>query len=336
MALKIAINGFGRIGRAVTRIATMRNDIEIVAINDLMPLSQMCYLLENDSVHGHSGFNVNILDESTLQVDTQSIKVFSEKNPQNLDFTSLHVDVVLECSGLFLTTDEVQHHIDKGVKSVIISAPANDEITPTYVLGVNEENYSGEPIISNASCTTNCLAPIAKIIDEAFGIEKALMTTIHAYTNDQNLLDSTHNRDVRRMRAAGVNMIPTSTGAAKAVHRVLPGLKGKLHGQSVRVPTPDVSMMDLNLHVSSKVSVEQLSELFKEASENALQGILHVDTHHLVSQDFIGAPFSSIVADDLIQVIGDDLVKVMAWYDNEWGYSNRLLDMALYISNYKQ
>ena len=332
MALKIAINGFGRIGRAVTRIAAKRPDIQIVAINDLMPLSQMSYLLENDSVHGHSGFSVKLVDEDILEIDEMPIKIFSEKNPQALDFSSLHVDVVLECSGLFLTSKEVEHHLSKGVKKVIISAPANDEITPTFVLGVNENAYKGEPIISNASCTTNCLAPIAKVIDEAFGIEKALMTTIHAYTNDQNLLDSTHNRDIRRMRAAGVNMIPTSTGAAKAVHRVLPSLKGKLHGQSVRVPTPDVSMMDLNLHVSSKVSVKELSDLFKKASENELQGILHVDTHHLVSQDFIGAPFSSIVADDLIQVIGDDLVKVMAWYDNEWGYSSRLLDMALYIS----
>ena len=331
MALRIAINGFGRIGRAITRIASKRSDIEIVAINDLMDISQMAYLLENDSVHGPLGLNVDY-DDKKLHVGTKEIAVFNASDQQTLDFSTLDAEVVLECSGRFLTTESVKHHIEKGISRVIISAPANDEVTPTFVLGVNEQGYSGETIISNGSCTTNCLAPIALLLDEAYGINKALMTTIHAYTNDQNLLDATHNRDVRRMRAAGVNMIPTSTGAAKALHRVLPQLKGKLHGQSVRVPTPDVSMMDLNIHLNSQVSVDSLVALFKEAASSRMAGILHVDSKQLVSQDFVGSPFSSIVAEDLIQVIGGDLVKVMAWYDNEWGYSNRLLDMANYIT----
>ena len=330
MALRIAINGFGRIGRAITRIALQRSDIEIVAINDLMDISHMAYLLENDSVHGRLGIDVSY-SENRLHVGSSVISVFNEANPQTLNFATVDAEVVLECSGRFLTTEMVKHHIEKGIKRVIISAPANDEVTPTFVLGVNEKEYKGEAIISNGSCTTNCLAPIALLLDNAYGIDKALMTTIHAYTNDQNLLDGTHRRDIRRMRAAGVNMIPTSTGAAKALHRVLPQLKGKLHGQSVRVPTPDVSMMDLNIHLKQSVSVEELVALFKEAANADMRGVLHVDSKQLVSQDFVGSSYSSIVAEDLIQVIGGDLVKVMAWYDNEWGYSNRLLDMANYI-----
>ena len=241
-------------------------------------------------------------------------------------------DVVLECTGRFLTREAARVHLENGVGKVLFSAPAQDEGTPHFVMGVNETRYAGERILSNASCTTNCLAPIARILDETFGIEKGLMTTIHSYTNDQNILDVAHEKDIRRSRAAAVNMIPTTTGAAKAIDRVLPNLRGKLHGRSVRVPVPDVSMLDLDVVLGRDTTAEELAELFKSHADGALRGILHVDTRRRVSQDFVGSPFSAIVAEDLLQVIGGNLVKIMAWYDNEWGYSNRLVDMAVHIS----
>lgn len=332
MSLKIAINGFGRIGRSVTRVASMRDDVQIVAINDMADPAMMAYLLKNDSVHGTFSQEVEVLEDNFLQIGKNRVKIFCEKSPKDLDFVSCGVDVVLECSGLFLTQEHVQCHIDKGIKKVIFSAPAQDKITPTFVLGVNEKLYKGESIISNASCTTNCLGPIAKVLDEAFGIQKGLMTTIHSYTNDQNLLDVKHDKDKRRSRAAALNMIPTTTGAAKAISLVLPGLHGKLHGQSVRVPTPDVSMVDLNIIVAKETTKEEISALFKAKATNELKGLLLVDEEMRVSEDFVGCPYSAVVADDLIQVIGGNMIKVMAWYDNEWGYSNRLIEMALYIS----
>ena len=332
MSLKIAINGFGRIGRSVARVASMREDVEIVAINDMADPKMMAYLLKNDSVHGAFESEVQLLEENYLQIGKNRVKIFCEKEPKYLDFASCGADVVLECSGLFLTKESVKSHLDKGIKKVIISAPAQDKETPTFVLGVNEKLYSGESIISNASCTTNCLGPVAKVLDEAFGIQKGLMTTIHSYTNDQNLLDVKHDKDKRRSRAAAVNMIPTTTGAAKAISLVLPQLYGKLHGQSVRVPTPDVSMVDLNVVVERNTTKEEISALFKAKAQNELKGLLLVDEEMRVSQDFVGCPYSAIVADDLIQVIGGNMIKVMAWYDNEWGYSNRLIEMALYIS----
>ncbi len=332
MALKIAINGFGRIGRCVTRIASKRDDIEIVAINDLADIDMMVYLLQNDSVHGTFDVSVEKIDENHIEIDGQRIAILSQSNPEELHFENYETDLVLECTGLFLTSEVVRHHIDKGIKKVILSAPTQDEVTPTFVMGVNEQEYAGQSIISNASCTTNCLAPIAKILDDAFGIEKGLMTTIHSYTNDQNLLDVKHNRDKRRSRAAAINMIPTTTGAAKAIDRVMPQLEGKLHGQSVRVPTPDVSMMDLNVVTEKETSEKELRALFSQKAQNELSGILLVDREQRVSQDFVGCDYSSIVADDLIQVIGGNMVKVMSWYDNEWGYSSRLLDMAIHIS----
>lgn len=332
MSLKIAINGFGRIGRSVTRVASMRDDVQIVAINDMADPKMMAYLLKNDSVHGAFDGEVELLEDNYLQIANNRVKIFCEKEPKELDFASCGADVVLECSGLFLTKESVKSHLEKGIKKVIISAPAQDKETPTYVLGVNEGLYAGESIISNASCTTNCLGPIAKVIDEAFGIQKGLMTTIHSYTNDQNLLDVKHDKDKRRSRAAAVNMIPTTTGAAKAISLVLPQLHGKLHGQSVRVPTPDVSMVDLNVVVERNTTKEEISALFKAKASNELRGLLLVDEEMRVSQDFVGCPFSAVVADDLIQVIGGNMIKVMAWYDNEWGYSNRLVEMALFIS----
>jgi glyceraldehyde 3-phosphate dehydrogenase len=332
MALKIAINGFGRIGRCVTRIASKRDDIEIVAINDLTDIDMMVYLLQHDSVHGIFDVNVEKIDEEHIAIDSQKIKIFSQADPKALRFADCGAQMVLECTGLFLTSEIAQTHLEKGIEKVLLSAPAQDEVTPTFVMGVNEKLYAGEKIISNASCTTNCLAPIAKILDDAFGIEKGLMTTIHSYTNDQNLLDVKHTRDRRRSRAAAVNMIPTTTGAAKAINRVMPQLEGKLHGQSVRVPTPDVSMMDLNVIISKETTEEELKALFNEQAATAFKGILLVDKEMRVSQDFVGCNYSSVVAEDLIQVIGGNMVKVMSWYDNEWGYSSRLLDMALHIS----
>lgn len=332
MALKIALNGFGRIGRCVTRLIAMRTDVELVAINDMASAEMMLYLLQNDSVHGQFGIDAALIGDDHLQIAGQKVRIFSEKNPVDLDFASLGADVVFECSGLFLTDALTKHHLEKGVKKVILSAPAQDSAIPTFVLGVNEHLYAGENIISNASCTTNCLGPIARILDEAFGIEKGLMTTIHAYTNGQAIIDSAHGSDMRRSRAAALNMIPTTTGAAKAISLVLPSLEGKLHGQSVRVPTADVSMVDLNVLISRSTSKEELSNLFKAYAEGSLKGILEVDERYRVSQDFVGSPFSGTVADDLIQVIDGNMVKIMAWYDNEWGYSNRLIEMALFIS----
>jgi len=336
MALKIAINGFGRIGRCVTRLIASRDDVELVAINDMASIEMMVYLLQNDSIHGPFDQEVSVVDEQHLKIGSKTITVFSQKDPDNLDFGSCCADVVLECSGLFLTAESTCHHLSKGVKKVIISAPKQDEVTPTFVLGVNHHLYEGEAIISNASCTTNCLGPIAKIIDEAYGIEKGLMTTIHAYTNGQAIIDSALGTDMHRSRAAAVSMIPTTTGAAKAISLVLPALEGKLHGQSVRVPTPDVSMVDLNVLVRQNVTKEEIVARFKEHANGSMKGILEVDERYRVSQDFVGSSYSAIIAADLVQVIDGNMVKIMAWYDNEWGYSNRLIEMALFITNFEE
>jgi glyceraldehyde 3-phosphate dehydrogenase len=332
MAIKIAINGFGRIGRCVTRLIANRSDVELVAINDMASIDMMLYLLQNDSVHGSLESDAMVDAPHHLIIGGKRVRIFAEKNPYDLDFGALGADVVLECSGLFLTGALTRHHLDKGVKRVILSAPTQDSAIPTFVLGVNEHLYNGEKIISNASCTTNCLGPIARILDEHLGIEKGLMTTVHAYTNGQAIIDSAHGTDMRRSRAAGINMIPTTTGAAKAISLVLPSLEGKLHGQSVRVPTPDVSMVDLNLLTSKPTTKEELSALFKSYASGSMRGILEVDERYRVSQDFVGSPFSATVADDLIQVVEGNMVKIMAWYDNEWGYSNRLIEMALFIN----
>jgi glyceraldehyde 3-phosphate dehydrogenase len=335
MAIKVAINGFGRIGRCVTRVIAARDDVELVAVNDLANIETMLYLLQNDSVHGPLAVDAQIVDGTHMMIGKSRVRVTSFAEPSKIDFAACGADVVLECTGRFLTREDARVHLENGVGKVLFSAPAQDEGTPHFVMGVNEHLYAGERILSNASCTTNCLAPIAKCLDDAFGIEKGLMTTIHSYTNDQNILDVSHDKDIRRCRAAAVNMIPTTTGAAKAIDRVLPALHGKLHGRSVRVPVPDVSMLDLDVVLKRETTVEELSALFKAQASGPLKGLMHVDTRHRVSQDFVGSPYSTIVADDLLQVIGGNLVKVMAWYDNEWGYSNRLIDMVVYISKHE-
>ncbi len=332
MALKIAINGFGRIGRCVARIAASRDDVEIVAINDMASMDMMLYLLKNDSVHGTFKSEVVQLDDENITIDGHKIRVFSDRDPKNLKFADCGADMVLECTGVFLTQESAQVHIDNGVEKVLFSAPSKDTATDTFVMGVNHDLYAGQKIVSNASCTTNCLGPIAKVLDDAFGIEKGLMTTIHSYTNDQNILDVKHTKDKRRARAGAINMIPTTTGAAKAISLVMPQLKGRLHGQSVRVPTPDVSMVDLNVVVKRETTKEEVTKVFNDAANGSLKGLLLMDKEMRVSQDFVGCEYSSIVAEDLTQVIGGDMVKIMAWYDNEWGYSMRLVDMALHIS----
>ena len=331
MALKVAINGFGRIGRCVARIIDSRDDIELVCVNDTAKRDMTEHLLKYDSVHGTFGGEVKTLEDDYMQIGSSKVKMFSTRDPKELNFVDYGVDVVLECTGAFLTQEKAQVFIDAGIKKVLMSAPAKDD-TPTFVMGVNEKEYKGQAIVSNASCTTNCLGPIAKVLDDEFGIDKGLMTTIHSYTNDQNILDVKHAKDIRRSRAAAVNMIPTTTGAAKAIGLVLPQLLGRLHGQSVRVPTPNVSMVDLNVVVKKDTTIEEITALFREKANGELKGILEVDDDHRVSQDFQTCPISSIVAGDLTQVIAGNMVKVMSWYDNEWGYSNRLVDMALHIS----
>ncbi len=315
----------------VTRLLAASSDMELVAINDLAEIEMACYLLKYDSVHGRFEHTCEVADDKTLLIAGKEVAYTCEADPKKLDFAHFGADVVLECTGLFLTRKEVEHHLQKGVRHVIISAVAKDD-TPTYVLGVNANEYQGEPIISNGSCTTNCLAPIAKILDEHYGIEKGLMTTIHSYTNGQNLLDSKHPNDIRRARAAAENLIPTTTHAAQGIYRVLPALKGKLDGQSVRVPVADVSIMDLTVVLSGNMKKENINDLFNKASQNEFNGIIAVDNEKRVSSDFLGASFSSVIAADLTQVIGGNMLKIMAWYDNECGYSNRLIEMARFVN----
>ncbi|QOR00334.1 type I glyceraldehyde-3-phosphate dehydrogenase [Campylobacter lari] len=329
MAVKVAINGFGRIGRCVARIIMKRDDIELVAINDTTDIELTKYLFKYDTVHGvYDGSVEN--DGDDLIIDNKKIKVLKSRNVSDLDFAKYGAQIVLECTGAHLTMEKCQGFLDHGVQKVIMSAPAKDK-TPTYVLGVNAHEYKGENIISNASCTTNCLGPICRVLQDNFGIEKGLMTTIHAYTNGQSIIDAKA-RDKRRSRAAAQNIIPTSTGAAKAMKLVMPELDGKLHGQSMRVPVADVSTVDLTATLKKKVSKEEINEAFRKAAASNLKGILLVDDEERVSSDFITCSYGAIVASDLTQVICDDFVKVVAWYDNEWGYSSRLVDMAVFVA----
>ncbi|HEG5919928.1 type I glyceraldehyde-3-phosphate dehydrogenase [Campylobacter lari] len=329
MAVKVAINGFGRIGRCVARIIMKRDDIELVAINDTTDIELTKYLFKYDTVHGvYDGSVEN--DGDDLIIDNKKIKVLKSRNVADLDFAKYGAQIVLECTGAHLTMEKCQGFLDHGVQKVIMSAPAKDK-TPTYVLGVNAHEYKGENIISNASCTTNCLGPICRVLQDNFGIEKGLMTTIHAYTNGQSIIDAKA-KDKRRSRAAAQNIIPTSTGAAKAMKLVMPELDGKLHGQSMRVPVADVSSVDLTATLKKKVSKEEINEAFRKAAASNLKGILLVDDEERVSSDFITCPYGAIVASDLTQVICDDFVKVVAWYDNEWGYSSRLVDMAVFVA----
>lgn len=329
MAVKVAINGLGRIGRCVARIIADREDIELVVVNASGKHEMIEYNVKYDSVHGTRS-DTRVAD-GYLCIGKDKAKILSERDPANLDFAAYGVEIVLECTGAFLTQESVQPYLDNGVKKVLFSAPAKDD-TATFVIGANEEEYEGQAIVSNASCTTNGLAPVAKVLDDAFGIETGLMTTIHAYTSSQPILDSKHKKDPRKGRAGATNLVPTTTGAAKAISKVLPNLEGKLNGQAIRVPTADVSLVDLTVTVNSDVTVESVQKVFKDASEGSHKGILGVDEEYRVSQDFVGETLSTVVPLDTIQVIGDRMVKVLSWYDNEWGYSCRLVDMALHIS----
>ncbi len=331
MALKIAINGTGRIGMVALRIASLRDDVEVVALNTTAKPEDLVHMLRYDTVHGKRE-DVKLIDESTIQIGKDKIKILSSREPLTLDFGGLGAELVIDCTGKFLTMDKAKVFLKNGVKKVLMSAPAKDD-TPTFVLNINTDKYKGEEIISNASCTTNCLAPIVKTLHENFGVIDGLMTTIHSYTNDQKLLDSKHDQDIRRARAAAVNMVPTTTGAAKAIGLVMPELKGKLNGYAMRVPTPNVSIVDLNVNLAREVTKEEINQAFLKASENEFKGLIKIDTEKLVSGDFISCPFSSIFVPDMTSVVNGKLAKVLAWYDNEWGYTSRLIDMAVFVGN---
>ena len=330
MALKIAINGTGRIGMIAAKIVTARDDMELVALNTTATPQMLEYLLKYDTVH--KGVDAKVIDDETIEINGKVVKMFSTRDPNELDFGALGAEVVLECTGVFLTTEKAKPFLKNGVKKVVMSAPAKDD-TPTYVLNINTDDYKGEAIVSNASCTTNGLAPLCKVLDEAFGIENGLMTTIHSYTNDQNVLDVKHKKDFRRARAAAVNMIPTTTGAAKAIGLVMPHLQGKLNGYAMRVPTPDVSVVDLTLNLKKAVTKESVNEAFAKASEGAFAGLIEIDNDKRVSSDFVGSTYSCSFVPDLTTVTGERTVKVVAWYDNEWGYTERLVDMAKFVAS---
>ncbi len=329
MAVKVAINGLGRIGRCVARIIADRDDIELVAVNASGSDEMLEYNLKYDSVHGKRN-DVSVVN-GYLHIGNEKAKKFAERDLDKIDFASAGAEIVLECTGAFLTKESVQPYLENGIKKVVFSAPAKDD-TATFVLGANEGEYAGEAVVSNASCTTNGLAPIAKVLDENFGIEKGLMTTIHSYTASQPILDAKHKKDPRKGRSGAVNLVPTTTGAAKAISKVMPSLEGKLNGQAIRVPTPDVSMVDLTVTLVKDTTLDEVKAAFKRASEGSHKGILGVDEEYRVSQDFVGEEQSTVVPLDTIQVIGGNMVKVLSWYDNEWGYSCRLVDMAVFVS----
>ena len=334
MSVKVAINGFGRIGRNILRsiIENKNHNIKVVGINDLGPIETNAHLLKYDSVHGILNRNV-IINGSDLDVGTGPIKVTAERNPENLPWKELDVDVVLECTGIFTSKEKAQQHITAGAKKVLISAPASG-VDLTVVYGVNHKKISNEhQILSNASCTTNCLAPLAYVLNKSIGIENGFMTTIHSYTGDQPTLDTMHS-DLYRARAAAANMIPTSTGAAKAVGLVLPELDGKLDGVAIRVPTQNVSVVDFKFNSKKETSIEEINEAIKIASENELKNILSFNDKKLVSSDFNHNPSSSIFHSDQTKVMNKKFVRILSWYDNEWGFSNRMCDTALEIGKY--
>jgi glyceraldehyde 3-phosphate dehydrogenase len=332
MAIRVAINGFGRIGRLVLRSAVEsgRDDMEFVAVNDLTDNRTLAHLLEFDSVHGRWSADIETFDGG-LRVDGREIRVLAERDPARLPWADLGVDVVVECTGRFTERSAAAAHLEAGARKVIISAPGKNEDV-TVVLGVNEKTYDPEAhhVISNASCTTNCLAPVVKVLHDAFGFERGLMTTIHAYTNDQSILDAPH-KDLRRARAAAMSMIPTTTGAARATSLVLPEMKGRIDGMAIRVPTPDVSIVDLTCELRTDVTVDAVNDAFRSAATGDLDGILGVETRPLVSIDFTGDSRSSIVDAACTTVVDRRMVKVLAWYDNEWGYSCRVVDLVGYV-----
>ncbi|MBQ6460928.1 type I glyceraldehyde-3-phosphate dehydrogenase [Candidatus Saccharibacteria bacterium] len=327
--IKVAINGFGRIGRNAFKILQTKKDVEVVAINDITDAKTLAHLLKYDSSYGTYDKNVSA-SENSIIVDSKEIPIYAEKDPKNLPWGSLDVDVVIESTGLFTNPEAARAHIEAGAKRVIISAPAKGEGAKTVVLGVNEEIIEdSDEIISNASCTTNCIAPIMKVLEDEFGIEKAMMTTVHSYTGSQRLLDAPA-KDLREARSAAENIVPTTTGASKAAALTIPSLKGKFNGLSVRVPTPVVSLSDITALIKRNTTKEELVELFKKiAKEPYYEGIIGVTEEELVSSDFIGDPHSCIVDLPLLDVVDGNMIKVVAWYDNEWGYSNRLVELAV-------
>ena len=330
MAVKVGINGFGRIGRNVFRAALGNPAIEFVAVNDLTSPATLAHLLKYDSILGNLP-NTITAGEDFITVDGKKLKVFAERDPAKLDWSSTGAEVVIESTGHFTDATKAKAHLQGTVKKVIISAPATNEDL-TIVLGVNQDKYDPKKhhVISNASCTTNCLAPLAKVLNDTFGIVSGIMTTIHSYTNDQVILDFPH-KDLRRGRAAALSMIPTSTGAAKALHLVVPELKGKLDGFAIRVPTPNVSVVDLTFTSEKPVTKEAINDALKAAADGPMKGILGLENNELVSSDFKGNPLSSIVDSPLTKTVGSNMAKVISWYDNEWGYSNRVKDLVLFL-----
>ena len=331
MTIRVGINGFGRIGRSVFRILSDRANVEVVCINDLFENEHLAYLLEFDSVMGPFGRKVTF-DANSMSVDGKSIRMTAERDPAKIPWGELGVDVVIEATGVFRTREKLERHLAGGAKKVILTVPPKDEIDRMVVVGVNDDQLSPEDrIVSNASCTTNCLAPIARILDEAFGIEAGFVSTVHAYTNDQRLADVPHS-DLRRSRAAALNIIPTSTGAARAVGKVLPRLKGRLDGVALRVPVPDGSLVDFSCRLAARPDAGELNAAVRKAAAGDLERVVEYSTRPLVSTDIIGNPHSSIFDSLSTQALGDGFARVIAWYDNEWGYSQRVVDLLFLLS----
>lgn len=334
MTIKVGINGFGRIGRLVFRVAAAREDIEVVGINDLIDVDYIAYMLKYDSTHGRFNGTVEVVD-GQLVVNNKTIRVTSERNPAALKWNEIDVDVVVESTGLFLTDDTARKHIEAGAKQVVLSAPSKDD-TPMFVCGVNLNDYAGQDIVSNASCTTNCLAPIAKVLNDNWGIQDGLMTTVHATTATQKTVDSPSGKDWRGGRGAGQNIIPSSTGAAKAVGKVIPSLNGKLTGMAFRVPTPDVSVVDLTVNLAKPASYKEICQAMKNASQGELKGVLGYTEDAVVSNDFVGETCTSVFDATAGISLTNTFVKVVSWYDNEMGYSNKVLDLVAFVHNYNK
>lgn len=330
MTIKVGINGFGRIGRLVLRASVERDDIEVVAINDLLDVDYIAYMLKYDSTHGRFNGEVDVKD-GNLVVNGSTIRVSAEKSPADLAWDQVNVDVVVEATGIFLKEDTAKLHLDAGAKKVVMSAPSKDA-TPMFVMGVNHQDYAGQSIVSNASCTTNCLAPLAKVLNDEFGIVDGLMTTVHATTATQKTVDGPSMKDWRGGRGASQNIIPSSTGAAKAVGKVIPELNGKLTGMAFRVPTANVSVVDLTVNLAKPATYEQICAAMKSASEGELKGVLGYTEDAVVSQDFIGETQTSVFDANAGIALTDNFVKVVAWYDNEMGYSHKVLDLVAHIS----
>ena len=331
MALRIGINGFGRIGRLVFRVAAAREDVEVVGINDLIDLDYMAYMLRYDSTHGRFDGEVEVKSDG-LVVNGKEIRVTAERDPANLQWDKIGAEYVVESTGLFLTDEKARKHIEAGAKKVILSAPSKDD-TPMFVMGVNHEEYAGQDIVSNASCTTNCLAPLAKVVNDNFGIIEGLMTTVHAATATQKTVDGPSAKDWRGGRGAGQNIIPSGTGAAKAVGKVIPALNGKLTGMAFRVPTPNVSVVDLTCRIEKGASYDEIKAAIKKASENELKGILGYTEDQVVSTDFCGESRTSVFDANAGIALNDHFVKLVSWYDNEWGYSNKVIDLISFIAS---